>query len=395
MTFALDENADALDRLIAHDAAEYAEYVEGVAGDILVLDDRSGALTAWALEKAGERSRVFVRAVSRAHAAAARTAGAKCGESDARLLIAGDNSSALDLGSFLAEHDFRGSLALGRLPKSLAALEENARSLSRHARGAGTEMTLVLGGATKHMTRSMNDALATAFGDVHGLRGKGKFRSLYASAPLKGVAPPLARRSAWNNGELVACGGVFSGAKADRGGQALARVASAWIATAVERGIIASPRVLDLGSGNGMLSLAVSEAAARTGAALSLTATDVDLDAVRSTHATLAPYSWQPGIDVRVTWDDAAAQEAPESFDLVMLNPPFHDGTRVDATLVEPLLEAAHRVLEPGGELLLVHNSHLRYRALLERRFSATKEVSRDRTFTVLSATKAISKGER
>ncbi|ANP27125.1 23S rRNA (guanine1835-N2)-methyltransferase [Dermabacter vaginalis] len=391
MIFAPEENADALDRLIVHDAAENAP---NVPGDILVLDDRSGALTAWACARIEGRSRVFVRSVLRSHAASARAIAARSGKSDDRVLIAGDNLAAPDLGTFLAEHSFSGSLALGRLPKSLAALEENARFLARHAHTMDREMTLVLGGATKHMTRSMNDALRAGFGEVRGLRGKGKFRSLYASVPGEGVAPPLARRSAWSSGELVAYGGVFSGAKADRGGEALARVATTWIATATERGI-ASPRVLDLGCGNGMLSLAVSEAAARTGAALSLTATDVDLDAVRSTHATLAPYSWQPGIDTRVTWDDAAGGEPSESADLVMLNPPFHDGTRVDATLVEPLLEAAHRVLEPGGELLLVHNSHLRYRALLERRFSATREVSRDRTFTVLSATKAISKRER
>ena len=384
MIFAPEENADALDRLIVHDAAENAP---NVPGDILVLDDRSGALTAWACGWIEGRSRVFVRSVSRAHAAEARAAARRRGELNDRLLIAGDDSPALDLGSFLTEHNFSGSLALGRLPKSLAALEENARFLARHAHTMDREMTLVLGGATKHMTRSMNDALRAGFGEVRGLRGKGKFRSLYASAPGESVAPPLARRSAWSSGELVAYGGVFSGAKADRGGEALARAATTRIATATERGL-APLRVLDLGCGNGMLSLAMCETAARGGGKLSLTATDIDLDAVRSTRATLTPYSGQPGIDVRVAWDDAAAGEPSESADLVLLNPPFHDGTRVDATLVEPLVESALRLLKPGGELLLVHNSHLRYRALLDRRFATTREVSRNRTFTVLSAMK-------
>ncbi|RUP86185.1 class I SAM-dependent methyltransferase [Dermabacter sp. HSID17554] len=390
MIFAPEENADALDRLIVHDAAENAP---NVPGDILVLDDRSGALTAWACGWIEGRSRVFVRSVSRAHAAEARAAARRRGELNDRLLIAGDDSPALDLGSFLTEHNFSGSLALGRLPKSLAALEENARFLARHAHTMDREMTLVLGGATKHMTRSMNDALRAGFGEVRGLRGKGKFRSLYASAPGESVAPPLARRSAWSSGELVAYGGVFSGAKADRGGEALARAATTRIATATERGL-APLRVLDLGCGNGMLSLAMCETAARGGGKLSLTATDIDLDAVRSTRATLTPYSGQPGIDVRVAWDDAAAGEPSESADLVLLNPPFHDGTRVDATLVEPLVESALRLLKPGGELLLVHNSHLRYRALLDRRFATTREVSRNRTFTVLSAMKERLTGE-
>ena len=389
MTFP-DARADALDRLIMHDASAHVAQPGSGDGDILVLDDRSGALTQWALAHVGPHSRVFVRTVSRAHAstvqAAAHEAAATSGRADRnRVLIAGLDGSELDLESFLAAHGFSGRLALGRLPKSLAALEENARMLARHARRSGTDMIVVLGGATKHMTRSMNDALATGFTEVRGLLGKGKFRCLEASTPRESVTVMPPRTKRWGGGTLTAFGGVFSGAKPDRGGEALANAAASWLAARPQHAAPAT-RVLDLGCGNGMLSLAVCEAAARTACALTLAATDIDLDAVRSTRATLEPYRAQPG--ATLTWDSAAAQHPESSTDLVLLNPPFHDGTRIDATLVEPLIEAAYRILEPGGELLLVHNSHLRYRPLLKRRFAATREVSRDRTFTVLSAKK-------
>ena len=89
---------------------------------------------------------------------------------------------------------------------------------------------------------------------------------------------------------------------------------------------------------------------------------------------------------VEVTWDDALSQLPDRSADLVLLNPPFHDGTAIDATLVHGLLDAASRVLRPGGQLWMVHNSHLRYRAELERRVGPARQRARDRRFTILSA---------
>ena len=105
-------------------------------------------------------------------------------------------------------------------------------------------------------------------------------------------------------------------------------------------------------------------------------ATDADADAVLSARA----------IGLEATWDDAGSRWPDASFDTIALNPPFHDGTTVDATLVQHLLDASVRLLAPGGSLYLVHNSHLRYRGEVERRFGAVEQVARDTTFTVLRA---------
>lgn len=112
---------------------------------------------------------------------------------------------------------------------------------------------------------------------------------------------------------------------------------------------------------------------------------DADADAVASTRATLAASGLERE-GVEVTWDDALSRVADASLDLVLLNPPFHDGTAVDATLVQGLLETAARVLRPGGQLWFVHNSSLRYRTEVERRVGAVQQRARDRRFTVLSA---------
>ena len=257
------------------------------------------------------------------------------------VVVAGD----VRLDEFLAGAS-GSAVAIGEMPKSLARLDYLARSIA----GAGYEdVRVVLGGNNKHLSRGMNATLAESFSDVSASRGRGKFRCLVATGPRSVTYEPV------RGDGLVAYGGVFSGAKPDRGGELLRSCLPA------EPG-----RLLDLGCGNGSVTRALDSQA-----------TDSDADAVLSARA----------IGLDATWDDAGSRFPDASFDTVALNPPFHDGTAVDATLVQKLLDAAVRLLTPNGELYLVHNSHLRYRGEVERRFISVKQVARDKTFTVLRAT--------
>lgn len=255
--------------------------------------------------------------------------------------IAGD----LRLDEFLAGSS-GSAVAIGEMPKSLARLDYLARSIA----GAGfDDVRVVFGANNKHLSRGMNGVLAESFTDVAASRGRGKFRCLVASGPRAVSYTPV------RGDGVVGIGGVFSGAKPDRGGELLRSCLPD-----------APGRLLDLGCGNGSVTRG-----------LGAQATDSDADAVLSARA----------IGIDATWDDAGSQLPDASFDTIALNPPFHDGTAVDATLVQHLLDASVRLLAPGGSLYLVHNSHLRYRGEVERRFRAVEQVARDKTFTVLRAT--------
>ncbi|MHA2789224.1 class I SAM-dependent methyltransferase [Corynebacterium sp. S7] len=251
------------------------------------------------------------------------------------------------------------AVVIGQMPKSLARLDYVARSV---ASAGFSEVTLVFGGNNKHLSRSMNEVLGESFENVSASRGKGKFRCLVASGPTPSTYEPKQADG------LVAVGGVFSGAREDFGGQLLAQV--------VVDKRTAPGTVLDLGCGNGSVAKRVLEAYPDA----RVVATDADADAVNSARATL-------GERAEVTWDDAGAQLEPD-FDTVLLNPPFHEGTSVDATLVQYLLDAAKRLLKPGGQLYLVHNSHLRYRPEIEARFERVTEEARNQKFTVMRGVK-------
>ena len=239
------------------------------------------------------------------------------------------------------------AVAVGEMPKSLARLDYLARSIA----GAGYDsVRVVLGANNKHLSRGMNAMLGESFTEVAASLGRGKFRCLVASGPREVTYEPTLGDG------LVAVGGVFSGAKTERGGELLRSCLPA-----------APSRLLDLGCGNGSVTRGFSGVA-----------TDADADAVLSARA----------IGLEATWDDAGSRLPDASFDTIALNPPFHDGTTVDATLVQHLLDASVRLLAPGGALYLVHNSHLRYRGEVERRFASVEQVARDKTFTVLLASR-------
>ncbi|MGV3245705.1 class I SAM-dependent methyltransferase [Rothia sp. 11254D007CT] len=372
--------ATALDRLIIADAVSASSPDGATTGDVLVLDDPTGALTFWALaHTAPGNHRVISRQRSYADALTLhRTLRAQYPDAATRLILAGlDQNGEVDSSTFslyeaLATHRFNGAIALGHLPKSHAALADLAHDLARYQAEQGSETTLILGGNTKHMSTSFNQTLGRSFGQVRGLRGKGKHRCLLATAPAPASEAP---RPA---GALQAVGGVFSGGKPDRGGQVLA----ANVLTDLAKQVPARPLTLvDLGCGNGSVTLEVLEHLPAGVEVARVWATDLDVDSARSAALNLGQDA-----RVQVSWDDAGSRLPQGSADIVMLNPPFHTGTVVDLSLVGPLLDAALRLLTPGGQLYLVHNSHARYRQQVEERFEQVRQLERTPTFTVLTA---------
>ena len=386
---------DQTERVILRAAAE--EGGTGCPCDLLVIGDTTGALTAAALELVAEQSGARVWSWSLSHAeTAALAAMLPDSLADGRIVLpTGPEPTALE--EFAASADAH--LALARLPKSLAALEDLSRRLAVHAARSGREdLTLIAGGRVKHMTRSQNDTLAGAFAEVRGSRGLGKSRALLAASPRAGIAlaePAEGSATVQVRGEpreiaLRGVGGVFGGARADAGSLLLlAALDAALVAGELDAGLVVgepSPgpdgaAAVDLDCGNGLLTAYL--AAALPGARV--LGSDDDADAVASTRASLAASGLERE-GVGVTWEESLSQQNSGSADLVLLNPPFHDGTVVDATLVQGLLDAAARVLRPGAQLWFVHNSHLRYRPELESRFGAVRQRARDPRFTVLSA---------
>jgi 16S rRNA (guanine1207-N2)-methyltransferase len=97
-------------------------------------------------------------------------------------------------------------------------------------------------------------------------------------------------------------------------------------------------------------------------------------------------------LEVEITHEAAIAGVPDESIDLIVLNPPFHDGGPVSTDAALAMFGAATRALKPGGELRTVWNSHLGYRGALVNLVGPTNEIFRNDKFTVTRSIKPSAK---
>jgi 16S rRNA (guanine1207-N2)-methyltransferase len=168
---------------------------------------------------------------------------------------------------------------------------------------------------------------------------------------------------------LVSQPGVFAWDRLDAGTEALV--------SAME--IQAGARVLDLGCGTGLAGLA----AARRAPGGRVVLVDADIRAVDAARRTLAAN----GItNAEVLASDCGAAVLDRRFDVVITNPPFHQGVGVDYEVACQFVRDAVQVLRPGGRLFLVANRFLRYSDHVQKTFGNVATACDGNRYQVLTA---------
>ena len=136
-----------------------------------------------------------------------------------------------------------------------------------------------------------------------------------------------------------------------------------------------SDQVLDWGCGWGALGMV----AARLSVKGSATLVDSNIRAVSCAEENLRRNRICNAV-ARV--GDARIWDRREKFDLIVSNPPFHDGNAA----AHPLIEGAFRALRPGGRLMLVVMRPEAYLKHIHRIFGQGKIVARRDGYAVLEA---------
>lgn len=76
----------------------------------------------------------------------------------------------------------------------------------------------------------------------------------------------------------------------------------------------------------------------------------------------------------------------PDSADLILCNPPFHQQHAVGDQIASSMFKHARRILRQGGELWVIGNRHLDYHVALKRLFGACSVVAANSKFVILRA---------
>jgi len=237
-----------------------------------------------------------------------------------------------------------------------------------------------LAGANRSGVKSTIRYLEELLGEAHVLAYRGGCRVALAT---KGEAPQVGEaesREYYRFRELIAqvrgkryiCitkPGLFSWSKVDEGTRQLVE----------NMEIGPQERVLDLGCGYGLAGLVAADMAPDG----EVTLVDADCVAVDAGRRTLERNDVG---HAQAFLSDCGAAVMGRTFDIVITNPPFHQGRGVSYEVACQFIHDAAAVLRPGGRLYLVANRFIPYGREMEGLFQDVGFVYRDSRFQVWKA---------
>lgn len=133
-------------------------------------------------------------------------------------------------------------------------------------------------------------------------------------------------------------------------------------------------KVLDVGCGAGVLAAVLASHSPK----VRLTLCDVSAPAVEASRATLAANGFEGDVFASNVFSEVTGR-----FDMIISNPPFHDGLQTSLEAAQTLIRGAVRHLNSGGELRIVANAFLPYPAVLDETFGFHEVIAQNGRFKV------------
>ena len=264
------------------------------------------------------------------------------------------------------------SVVLAKVPKALALLEDQLHRI----RPLLSPDTLIVGaGMTRNIHTSTVQMFEKVIGPTTTSLARKKARLIFARLDedlTPGPSPYPTSHRLDTGLEVVCHANVFSRKRLDVGTRVLLQHLPS---------TTGDVRVADVGCGSGIL----GTVAALQNPDAALLFADESYMAVASAEATFrGAVGPDRHAEFRVT--DVLDGIAPNSVDIVLNNPPFHDGhVKGDAIAWRMFVESRRRLCV-GGELYVVGNRHLDYQDKLKHIFGNCDVVGSNAKFSVLRA---------
>lgn len=179
----------------------------------------------------------------------------------------------------------------------------------------------------------------------------------------------LASKPVRVDGRFDAAPGMFSHDRVDAGSELLAsRLPEDFAGHAA-----------DFGAGWGYLSVALARKSPGLKGVDLFEADFHALEAARRNMKSNCPF-----VPARFYWHDLTAEDTRDKYDLIVMNPPFHEAQAADPALGKAMIAAAAKALKIGGRVMLVANRGLPYEPVMAASFKEWGETCRNARFKVL-----------
>jgi 16S rRNA (guanine1207-N2)-methyltransferase len=178
-------------------------------------------------------------------------------------------------------------------------------------------------------------------------------------------------RTGLTDGGFLTAPGMFSHDRIDAGSRLLAQCLPDRC-----KGVAA-----DFGAGWGYLS---AELATRTDGLKAIDLYEADHASLEAARRNLTALGL--AMPLEFFWHDLVAEKVEKKYDLIVMNPPFHQGRAAEPEIGQAMIKAASSSLKSGGSLFMVANRGLPYDQTLKAGFSSVAEIRREAAFRVIVA---------
>lgn len=259
---------------------------------------------------------------------------------------------------------------LARIPKNMSFFEDILCHLTHHLR---FDAKIICGYRVKHQANAAFDLLDQYIGKTSTSLAQKKARLIFASFQRSVVSSPYPLQVAIESFQspFINHSNLFSREKLDIG--------TRFFLNHIPQGDY--PIILDLGCANGVIGIA----AKRLNPSAKLIFSDESKMAVQSA---LTNYGNYFSDKAEFHWRHCFENQPPETVNLVLCNPPFHENHSLGDSVARQMFTDAHHSLVAGGILQVIGNSHLQYPSLLKRIFGNSQWVATHPKFIIAKAMK-------
>ena len=261
-------------------------------------------------------------------------------------------------------------LVLIRIPKNMSFFEDILCHLTHHLH---SDSKIICGSMIKHLAKAAFDLLNQYLGATHTSLAQKKARLIFAGFqkaqaqspyPIKISIPPF-------ENPFINHSNLFSREKLDIG--------TRFLLDHIPQGNFKT--ILDLGCANGIIGIA----AKRSNPLARIIFSDESKMAILSAHTNYQNYFSDPA---EYYWTHCYEDQKPHSVDLVLCNPPFHQGSGLNSSIAWQMFKDAHHALTPKGKIRIIGNTHLNYQIMLKKIFGNARTVATNNKFTILESLK-------
>ena len=270
------------------------------------------------------------------------------------------------LAALVGQYDY----VIIQIPKNMSFFEDILCHLTQHLHA---QSKVICGSMVKHLAPTSFDLLNKYIGKTTTSLAQKKARLVFADFEKTAVMSPYPLSVKIDSFEIpfINHSNLFSRDKLDIG--------TRFFLEHIPRGDFKS--ILDLGCANGIIGIK----AKMTNPGASILFSDDSAMAIESARTN---YENNFQDEATYFWTNCFEGQPGNTLDLVLCNPPFHQGNTIGDFIAWQMFQDAYDALKSGGTLRVIGNSHLGYQIKLKKLFGNSHIVATNNKFIICDARK-------